>query len=103
MNINFPITYYILALFIFVLFVQDYCFVNTLTTHVLFLIEYACAFAIHCFDLIEPTWTWPMESKNLLQTFWSLSSTEEEERIEAAKELFGLLKQHQVWLSEILK
>lgn len=36
-----------------------------------------------------------MES-NLLQTFWYLSSIEESERIEAAKNLVLILEQHQV-------
>lgn len=36
-----------------------------------------------------------MES-NLLQTFWYLSSIEESERIEAAKNLVLILEKHQV-------
>ena len=41
------------------------------------------------FDLLR------MES-NLLQTFWNLSSLEEGERLQAAKELITLLEEHQV-------
>ena len=45
---------------------------------------------------IVPTGHVAKMEQNFLQTFWKLSSIEEEERIKAAEDLLVLLKQHQV-------